>query len=172
MRDLVELLCGGQVAPERLFDNNARVLGQFRGAETFDHGFKERGWNCQIVRRPPRLTQHFFDRRERAGVFIVSTHILEQGEKMLQCAFIIDSARSLYAVRHALVQTHHAPLWKGDTDDRNFESAFFHHCIECREDHLVGQIACHTEDHWCVRMGLGHQAPALLSAAFSSWPPN
>src|ERR1017187_2229285 len=172
MRNLVKLLCGGQVAAERLFDNNTRILGQVRRAETLDYRFKERRRNRQIVRRPPRLTQHFFDRCERAWVFIVSTHILEKGEKTLKCAFIIDSAGSLYAVCPSLVQALYAPLWKRDTDDWNFKDAFFYHRIECREDHLVGQIACHAKDHQRVRMGLGHHAPALLSAVFSLWPPN
>jgi len=43
MCDLVELSRGGQVASEWLFDNNARMLGQFGGAEAFDDGLKERG---------------------------------------------------------------------------------------------------------------------------------
>ena len=33
---LIELAGGGEVAAERLFDNDARMLGQFRGAEAFD----------------------------------------------------------------------------------------------------------------------------------------
>ena len=45
MRHLVELSCGGEVAPEWLFDNHARVISQFRSTEAFDHRFEERRGN-------------------------------------------------------------------------------------------------------------------------------
>ena len=66
---------------------------------------------------------------------------------MLKRAFVIDPTCSLDAVRHTLVQTLPTPLWEGDADNWNLECASLHHCIECREDHLVGKIARHTEDH-------------------------
>jgi len=43
MRDLVEFPCGGQVASERLFDNDARMHGQFRGAKPSNHRSKSKG---------------------------------------------------------------------------------------------------------------------------------
>src|ERR1035441_3843005 len=101
MRDLVELPRGSQVASEWLFDNDTRMLGQLRGAKPSNHRFEERGRNSEIVRRPSCLAQRIFDRGERGWIFIVSAHILEQREKMLQCAFVIDSARSLDAVHRA-----------------------------------------------------------------------
>ena len=52
-RDAVELPRGGQVASERLFDNDARMLGQVRGAKPFDHRLEERGRDGQIVRWAP-----------------------------------------------------------------------------------------------------------------------
>ena len=57
LRDAVELPRGGQVASERLFDNDARMLGQVRGAEPFDHRLEERGRDGQVVRRAPRAAQ-------------------------------------------------------------------------------------------------------------------
>ena len=104
MRDAVELSRRGQVASERLFDNNARVLGQVCRAQPFDHRLEERGRDGQIMCRPPGLPQRLFDRRERARVVIVSAHVLEQGQKLLKGALVIDSARSLDAVCHTLVQ--------------------------------------------------------------------
>ena len=41
MGDAVEFLRGGQVTSERLFDNDARMLGQVRGTESFDHCLEE-----------------------------------------------------------------------------------------------------------------------------------
>ena len=147
VRNLVELPRGGQVASEWLFDNDARMLGQIRGTESFDHRLKERGRDSEVVRRAPSATQRLFYRRERARVFIVPTHVPEQGQKMVEGTLVIDPARSLYAVRHALVQTRQTPLREGDADHRDLEGSSFHHRIERREDHLVGEIARHTEEH-------------------------
>ena len=38
----VQLARRGQIAAKRLFDNHARVLGQVRGSQSFNHGFEER----------------------------------------------------------------------------------------------------------------------------------
>src|ERR1039458_2876646 len=92
---------------------------------------------------------------------------------MAEGSLVIDPARSLDAVRHALVQTRQTPLGEGDADDRDFKVTSLHHGIECREDHLVGEIARHTEEHQRVGTGGCHQASTfLLVAAFSLWPPN
>jgi hypothetical protein len=66
---------------------------------------------------------------------------------MVEGTLVINSARSLYAVRHAFVQAHHTPLRKGDPDYRDLEGTSFRHRIERREDHLVGEIARHTEEY-------------------------
>ena len=99
---LVELPRRGQVASERLFDNDARMFGQVRGSESFDHRLEERGRDCEVVRRAPSAAQRAFYRSERARVFIVPAHITEQGQKMMKGSLVIDPARSLYAVGHAL----------------------------------------------------------------------
>jgi len=41
VRDPIEFLRGGQVTSERLFDNDARMLGQVRATESFDHCLEE-----------------------------------------------------------------------------------------------------------------------------------
>ena len=52
-RDAIELPRGSQVAPERLFDDDARVLGQAGGAEPLDHRREQRGRDGEVVRRAP-----------------------------------------------------------------------------------------------------------------------
>ena len=92
---------------------------------------------------------------------------------MVEGALIIDPARSLYAVRHAFVQTLQTPLREGDADYRDLEGASFRHRIERREDHLVGEIARHTEEHKRIRTGRGHQGsplPAAVAADKNMWP--
>ena len=66
---------------------------------------------------------------------------------MAEGTLVIDPARSLYAVRHAFVQTRHTPLREGDADHRDLEGTSFRHRIERREDHLMGEIARHTKEH-------------------------
>jgi hypothetical protein len=66
---------------------------------------------------------------------------------MLKRAFVIDSARSLNAVRRTLVQARQTPLWEGNANDRDVKDPTFHHRTECREDLLVGQISRHAKDY-------------------------
>ena len=68
MGDLVEFSCRGQVAPERLFHNDACMLGQVRRAETLDDRLEERWRNSQIMRRSSRVAERLFDGCECARV--------------------------------------------------------------------------------------------------------
>ena len=61
MRDAIELPRRGQVAPERLFDDDARLVGQARGAEPLDHRREERGRDGEVVRRAPSVAQRLLD---------------------------------------------------------------------------------------------------------------
>ena len=129
LRDVVELARRRQVASERLFNNDARMLGQVRGTEPFDHRLEERRRDGEVVRRAPSVTQRLPYRRERALVIIIPTHVLELGQKMVEGALVIDPARSVYAVRHAFAQTRQTPLREGDTDYRDLQCAPFRHRI-------------------------------------------
>jgi hypothetical protein len=73
--DTVELPRGSQVACERLFNNDAGMLGQVRGTKPLDYGLKERGRDGRVVRRTASATQLLFYRRERARVMIIPTYI-------------------------------------------------------------------------------------------------
>ena len=92
LRRVIELAGGGQVAPERLFDNDARMLGQFRGAEPLDHRLEKRGRDGEVVRRTLGAAQRLLYRRERAIVTVVPVHITELGQKMGECTPVIDPA--------------------------------------------------------------------------------
>ena len=120
----------GQVASERLFDDDARMIGQVRGAEPCDHRREERGRDSEIVCRTPSATQRLFYLRERAPVVVVSAHVAEQGQKMVEGALVIDPVRSLDAVLHAIAQMRQTPLRGGHADDRNLQIASFRHRID------------------------------------------
>ena len=136
------------------------MLGQIRSAQTFDHGLEKRGGDCEVVRRPPCVSQLLFYRRERARVFVIPAHIPEQGQKTVESTLVIDPARSFDAVGHAFVQTIETPLGEGDADYRDLEYIIFHHGIERREEHQS------------VRTGGCPHARPSLAAPFSPWPPN
>ena len=71
-RDAIELPRRGQVAAERLLDDDARVLGQTRGAEPLDHRLEQRRWNGEVVRRAPGIAQRLLERGERRRVVVVA----------------------------------------------------------------------------------------------------
>src|ERR1700683_5439239 len=115
------------------FDNHARMLGQFRGAESFDHYFEERGRDSEVVCRAPSFIQRTFYRRERVRIIIIPTHVLEQGQKLVETTLSINSARPLNAVLYPFMQTLQTPLGQCYADYRDLEGVVFHHRIECRE---------------------------------------
>ena len=82
---------------------------------------------------------------------------------MMESALVIYAARLFYAVRDAFTQRRQSPFREGHADDRDLQVASFRHRIECREDHLVGKIACHTEEHQRVRTGGRHQATPVVA---------
>src|SRR5581483_1619166 len=68
VRGAVERACRRQVTAERLFNDDTRVVRQMRRTEPADDGFEERGWNGQIVRRPPGAAEGLPDGGEGRGV--------------------------------------------------------------------------------------------------------
>jgi len=96
----------------------------------------------------------------RAGrcvqLVIIPAHVPEERQQLPKGSLVIDPARSFYAVRHALMQTRQTPFRESDANYRDFEVPSVHHCIERREDHLVGEVARHAEEHQRVRTGGSH----------------
>ena len=168
LRHAVKLLCRRQVSAERLFDNDACILCQFRGTEPLDHRLEEHGRDGEVVGRTLCARQCLFDFRERGWVLVVSAYVSEQGQKLVEGALVINSARSRYAVAHSVLQLCKTPLFKGDADDRDLQHVPFHQRIEGREDHLVGEIARHAEEHQGVRLRGRHYG---FSFIVSSQPP-
>jgi hypothetical protein len=79
-RDAVELARRGEVAPERLLDDDARVLRQPRGAEAFDDRGKERRWNREVVHGPPGGAERRLQCGERRRIGIVAGYIAQLGQ--------------------------------------------------------------------------------------------
>ena len=79
--DAIEFAGRGEVATEGLFDNDAGVLGELRGAEGLNDGFEEHRRNGEVERRPARVAQRAFDGGEGGGVFVIAAHVLDQATK-------------------------------------------------------------------------------------------
>ena len=89
-RDAVERPCRGQVAPERLFDDDARLVGQARGAESLDDRGEQRRRDGEVVRRAPRAGQRLLQRGEGARIVVVALDVAQQGEQVAQGAAVVD----------------------------------------------------------------------------------
>jgi hypothetical protein len=77
-RDFIERPCRSQVATERLFNDDARLIGQAGGAEAFDHRGEQRRGNCKIMCRAFGLAQNLLQRIESRRVAVIAAHILKQ----------------------------------------------------------------------------------------------
>src|SRR5450759_4432517 len=120
-RDAIELPRRGQVASEWFFDDDARVLGQARGAEPFDNRREQRGRDRKVMRWASGIAQRPFERLERGEVVVVAVDVAQQGEKMAESAPVIDPAELFYAVRRPSAKLRQAPLRGGDADHRDVE---------------------------------------------------
>ena len=146
-RDPVELARRGQVASERLFDDDARLIGQAGGAEPLDDRREQRGRDGEVVRRAPGIAQRLLERLEGVRVVVVAAHVPEQGEEPVEGVAVVDPAGLRDAVRRALAQLLEAPLRGGNTDHRHVEDAALRHRVERRKDLLVREIAGRAEEH-------------------------
>ena len=83
-RNAVELTGRSQAASERFLDDDARLIGEPRGTEAFDHRGEQCGWDGQVMRRAPGITQRVLERLERIWVVVITAHILEQRKKVVE----------------------------------------------------------------------------------------
>ncbi len=99
------------------------------------------------MRRAPGIAQRLPERFERVQVVVITAHILEQGNQVLEGAPVIDLAGLLDTVRHLFAHLRQVPLRGGDAYHRHVEGAALGHRVERRKDHFVGEVASHAEDH-------------------------
>ena len=81
MGDGVELDRRGEVAAERLFDDDARVLRQPGRAQALDHGLEQRRRNGEVMRRPLRRAERGLQRLEGRRVLVVAADVAQQAEQ-------------------------------------------------------------------------------------------
>ena len=79
---------------------------------------------------------------------------------------VVDTARPPQTILHAVVQVGQTPLRGSDANDRKIQVSTFCHCIERREDPLVGKIAGDAKQDQCV----GVRAPCRYCSACQFLP--
>ncbi len=156
-RDAVERARGAKIAPERLFDDDARIAGETGAAEPFDHRLEQSGRDRQIVRGARRAAQRLIYRLVGGLIVVVPADVAEEGQQAVQRGRIVDAARSFHAILHAVAQLRQAPVPPGDANDRDVQGATFGELVKRGEDLLVRKIAGRAEQHQCVRTGRGHR---------------
>jgi len=81
---------------------------------------KSEGGIAKIMCRSACFPERFLDRRKGTAVVIVSAHIFQQRQKVIEGALVIDPARLLDALRDSSPQSLQTPFGKRDADDRTF----------------------------------------------------
>src|SRR6185295_1499759 len=71
----VERTRGREVAPEGLFQNDARAACRARGAEALDDGWKHARRDRQVVRRLPRIAEGLPKRGVRRRIAVVAIDV-------------------------------------------------------------------------------------------------
>ena len=158
MSNAIEFARGGEIASEWFFYDDARVVGQLGGAQSLDNSLKKRRWNGKIMGWSPSAAQGRSDGGKRGLILVIAADVLQLRKKMLQRSRVVDSSRLLDAIYRAPVQTLDTPLREGDSDDRHVERALLRQSVKRWKDHLVGQVARHSEQNQSVRVFYHHQA--------------
>jgi hypothetical protein len=75
MHNPVKLTGRGEITPEWLLDDDPRVTGQSRFAESRYHNLEQRWRDRKVVRRTAGARERLGKRTERPGLAIVAVHI-------------------------------------------------------------------------------------------------
>ena len=183
-RHAVELARRGQIAAERFLDDDARLPGKTRRAESPDDDREQCRRNRQVIGRALCVCQRLPERVEGALVVVIAAHILQQRQQPLKRLRLNDGTVVPDAVRHTRTQLLDVPCRRGDADHRHGQRARLAHGIKRRKDLLIGQISGDAKQHQRVgwhQNALGRVGPVkpqikavhqVGPPAFSTWPPN
>ena len=136
-----------EIAPKRLFDDEARLRGQARRAQSLDDGRKQRRRDGQVVRRAHCFAEGLLQRVERAALVVVAAHVVQSGQQPVERARIAPATGARNALPDMRAQLLGAPRRRGDTDHGHLELVAPAHRKERRKNLLVRQITGDTEQH-------------------------
>src|SRR5947208_16037742 len=163
---LVEGLRRGEIPPEGLFDDDARVAGAARSPEPPDHGLEQARRDGEVVERAFRAAERSAQRLERGRIAVVAAHVAKPFAKPRECR-LVEPSVPLDALPGARPELLERPVRPRDADDGDVEMPAPGHGVEGRKDLLVGEVAARPEDDEPVGAWRAH-----LPGPFSTWPPN
>ena len=163
---MVELPRRGEIAPERLLDDDTRAAGQPFATEPLDHGREQRGRDGQVVHRMTRTAQDPPQRLERAGVAVVTIDVLHQRQQPVQGSVAGAGTGLRDAVPRMVTKLRKTPPRGRDPHDRNGQRSPLHHPAESRKDHLAGEITRRAEEH----EGIGRDHALIAVAHHQPFP--
>ena len=147
---------GAKIAPERLFDDDARIAGETGAAQPFNHRLEQSRRDREIVRGARGASQRLLYRCVGGLIVVVPADVAQERQQAVQRGRIVDAARSFHAIPHAVAQLRQAPVPPGDANDRDVQGATFGELVKRGEDLLVRKIASRAEQYQCVGTGRGH----------------
>ena len=141
MQSAVQRLRGREIAPERFFDDDPRLLGAAGFGETLHDRAEHARRNRQVVNRPGCGAQSLFQPGEGRRIGVVAAHIAQLRRQLLEATGFEVAAALLDALAGALFQLVQGPARARHADNGNVEAVAVNHGIERRKDFLVCQIA-------------------------------
>ena len=159
----VERLRGGEVAPERLLDDDPRPVGRAtRVVQRLGHPAEERRRDREVVQRSAGAAELALELGEGLTVGIVAVDVAQEPLELGEGA-AVDAPVLLQAFLGPLLQLVEVPARLRHADDRDVERARLHHRLEAGEDLLVGEVARRPEED--ERIGSGRHGATLTGAA-------
>ncbi len=107
------------------------------------------------MERPLRRPEHLPEPRERAGVLVVATDVLELGRQPRK-RIRDDAAMRLDTGAGARDEIFAGPVGACDADDRHVELPGRRKPLECREDVLESEVAARAKHDERVGSWYGH----------------
>jgi hypothetical protein len=93
--DAVEFACRGEIAAERLLDDDACVVVQPGAGEPFDHCREQRRGNGEVVRGAARPAKYPPERVERAVVGVVTVDVVQPRQEPVEGLTVVDAGVSV-----------------------------------------------------------------------------
>ena len=144
---LVERVCGGEVVPERLLDDDPTVLGQTGPREPADDGGEQRRRNLEVEDRADRALDLLRDALVRRVVLEVAVDVGQAAHEPLEHLVVDLLARRGDRVVGALDEVLPRPVVEGDADDRALQETAALEPVERAKGHHPGEVAGDPEDH-------------------------
>jgi hypothetical protein len=81
----------GEVAAERLLDDDARVRSQTRIAELRDDIAEEQRWDGKVVRWARSCAEHIFQPCKRVSILVITIDVSQSAQEAIERRAVVDA---------------------------------------------------------------------------------